>query len=87
MTLAGRRQTATYRHIAAYTVATNRPSGVHAAAASGLVLKKPELPCLKMYYSELMGIPSFVSQVFDNERNHHGLPDEAGFISLAANGE
>ena len=44
---------------------------VHAAASSGLELKKPDFPCLKMYYSELMGIPSFVTQVFENERVWH----------------
>lgn len=60
---------------------------VHAAASSGFELKKPDFPCLKQYYSELMGIPAFVTQVFENERDHHGLPDEAGFISLAAKGE
>ena len=58
---------------------------VHAAASSGLELKKPDFPCLKMYYSELMGIPSFVTQVFENERvwhlRHHFFDRFCAFVS------
>lgn len=59
---------------------------VHATAAAGYELTRPEFLCLKIY-KRADGAALLRLRRVRERANHHGRPDEVSFISLAADGE